>query len=207
MATGYSSPEDICNAALREAGYPRSIADLYEGSRAARVALEIYGQTRDKLLQAGNWSFAQRETTLTAITDADPLLGFTNAYLFPADGLRIKQMHASIPTPNYNPQPVFWTVANDTSTDPPRKVVYTKGDCPKAVYIGQVTAPTAWNPGFTKALVDALAETFAFALKDDPQFAQTRAAIAGQTRVEAVGIDDGAPPGMAGMVSAPAARS
>jgi hypothetical protein len=37
--------ESICNQALDVIGYARHIGNIYEGSKAARVALDLYGQT------------------------------------------------------------------------------------------------------------------------------------------------------------------
>jgi hypothetical protein len=47
--------ENICNQALDVIGYARHIGNIYEGSKAARVALDLYVQTRDEVLASQPW--------------------------------------------------------------------------------------------------------------------------------------------------------
>lgn len=94
--------EDLCNMVLVEIGYRPLISDIFEGSRASRVALEVYGQTRDELLDAHDWPFARRTRPLTLLkgppppggynaiqvwTTFYPKPGWLYEYLYPADCL------------------------------------------------------------------------------------------------------------------------
>src|SRR5258708_946168 len=63
---------DILNQALRKISYPTPIGQIYEGSRAARIAVEIYAQTRDDLLRTGNFPFARRAVVLDLQKTAPP---------------------------------------------------------------------------------------------------------------------------------------
>ena len=60
MAYAVSSPADVVNLSLVRIGYKERVSWLYDGSNAARAALDIYGQTRDALLRDGDWPFAMR---------------------------------------------------------------------------------------------------------------------------------------------------
>ena len=193
MAVGYGAPEDVINAALRSAGYPRSIAEIYEGSRASKVAVEVYGPARDWLLQSQDWDFALRDAGLTATVGGTLRLGFGFEYNYPADALRIRQVHGVVPSPNNDPQPIRWITANDNSLNPPAKVIYTNQAAALASYIGQITDPGTWNPGFTQAFVALLARVFAFALVGDIQVSKARAELANETMIEGAGVGDGAP--------------
>lgn len=190
MAVGYASPEDIVNAALRASGYTRSVGEIYEGSRASRVAVEVYGPARDGLLQSQDWDFALREAPLIPVVGGTKILGFTMEYAYPADALRICSVHAAIPSPNFDPQPVRFKTGNDGSLGTAAKVIFTSTTPALAVYIAQITDPLTWNAAFTQAFVDVLARIFAFALKDDINLARTRAGIADQTTLEAANISD-----------------
>ena len=60
------------------------IGTIWEGSPASRVALEVYGQTRDALLNNEDWPFARRAVGLALLKTA-PVGGYaglpwTNAY-------------------------------------------------------------------------------------------------------------------------------
>src|ERR1700686_992831 len=75
MPSSLQSPADIVNAALAQIGFKDRVAHLWEGSKAAKNSLDIYGQTRDQLLRQGDWSFAQREVSGNLIKSA-PVGGY-----------------------------------------------------------------------------------------------------------------------------------
>lgn len=194
MAVGYASVEDIVNAALRSCGYPRAIADIYEGSRAANVALEIYGPVRDALLQAQDWDFSYREAALALNVAAQGVAGFANSYTYPADCLRVRHVRAAIPSPNNDPQPTRWKTFNDATLATPAKLIGTNVAGAVACYTAQITNPATWNSGFSEGLVSLLSKIFAFALRDDLNLARTRTELAGQTVALAASIGDGLSP-------------
>ncbi len=194
MAVGFSAIEDIINAGLRSAGYPRPIAEIFEGSRASRVAIEVYATARDGLLQSQDWDFAFREAPLTPTAGGTKILGFTQEYNFPADALRICYVHGVIPTPNNDPQPVRFKTGNDGTLAPPAKVIFTNQAAATAGYIAQIIDPTTWNAAFTQAFINVLAKIFAFALRDDINLARTRSGLAEQAVSEGASTGDGMAP-------------
>lgn len=189
MAVGYGAPEDVINAALRSAGYPRPIAEIYEGSRASRVAVEVYGPARDALLQSQDWDFAFRDAQLVATVGGSLRGGFLYEYNYPSDALRIRQVHGGSVATN-DPQPVRFLVANDFTLNPPAKVIYTNQATAQAAYVGQITDPTTWNPGFTQAFVALLAKIFSFALQDSADLARTRSLLSEQAIMEGASVGD-----------------
>jgi hypothetical protein len=174
-----ATPEGVCNLALRRIAHPYPIGFIYEGSPAARVALEIYGQTRDELLRGSDWDFARQAVGLTMLKTA-PAGGYgfmnpwTNAYppppwvyeyAYPSGALMIRSVRPTpIVMPEYDPQPNVFVLGNDNSLSPPAKVILTNLAGAQAVYTAQVTDPTQWNVQFTEALVSALATRFQLAL-------------------------------------------
>ncbi len=210
MAIGYSSVEDLCNAALREAGYPRPISEIYEGSRASRVAVEVYGAARDSLLQEQDWDFALRSAVLNSAGGGTMILDYDREYVWPSDALRIKQVYpGTITSPNYDPQPIRWTLGNDGTMVTPAKVIWTYSTvaAPKCIYIAQIINPLTWSAVFTRALIGRLARIFAFALRDDINVATARSRLADQTTAEVTEVGDGGTPNPELMMQAVRAAS
>lgn len=168
------SVEDIINQALRRISYPTPIGFIYEGSPAARVAVEIYGQTRDDLLRSQDWPFARQSAALQVLKTAPPNgygvtpwnpdyppLPWIYEYAYPVQPTACLRVRAVRPTPIFipelDPQPNIFVVADDYTLAPPTKVILTNLVNAVAVYTGQITEPATWEPMFTEALIDALA--------------------------------------------------
>lgn len=186
-----SSVEDIMNQALRAGGVPRRIEDVFEGSDAARVALELYSQARDELLDLKDWSFNRETSALTLLKGPPPAGGYNFAQpwsnLYPAPGFLYEyaypvnavDLRAVIPQPglmpDLDPLPALWRVDNDqmpnivdgVATGPEAKVIYCNVTNALAVYRSRVVNPLIFDPGFTAALVALLGKRFAVAFGAD----------------------------------------
>jgi hypothetical protein len=167
MAT---SVEEVVNQALDRIGWTETVNNIYDGTRAARIALNLYVQTRDDLLREFDWGFAERTIAATLLKSApdggyvpgvtpwDPVtyppLDARFEYAYPADCLKVRALKAApIFVPNFDPQPHSFRIANDATYAPPRKVILCNVENAILVYTGQVTDPTTWEPNFTEALV------------------------------------------------------
>lgn len=172
--------EDLANQVLVELGYPRMIQTIFEGSKASKAVLEIYGQTRDELLDSDDWPFARRTVSLTLLkgppppggynpatpwTTAYPKPGWLYEYTYPGDCL---EFMAVIPPPSamfdLDPQPAVWRVDNDSSYDPPKKVLLSNVKSAMGVYTAQIVDISIWEPGFIATLVKALKAKLAITL-------------------------------------------
>lgn len=193
---------DILNQGLRAGGVSLRISDIYEGSEAAKVALEIYGQARDELIVAKEWSFSRRTVALTKLKGPPPPGGynptqpwnttypnppFLYSYGYPADCLDLRSIiQAPYLLPDLDPVPAVFRVDNDalpnvangTASGPPAKVILCNLPNAVAVYRAQVTDPDEWDPGFTSALVASLGRKFAKAFGTDPTTNQQNTAEA-----------------------------
>lgn len=185
MAT---SPEHIVNMALRRIGYPTPVGYLLEGSPAARVAVELYGQTRDDLMRAGDFDFARQSAVLVLLktspvggygwanpwSSAFPPVPWNFEYSYPTGCLMVRSVR---PTPTllnvYDPQPNIFTLADDPSVTP-SKVILSNLAGAVAVFTGQITDPALWNASFTEALVAALATRLQAALNPEPNAEKER---------------------------------
>ncbi len=193
MSTVITSVEDVCNLALSILGYPQRIGDIYEGSKPSKLALDLYGQTRDEVLRSSYWGFARRETMLALVKGAPPPGQPWNAteyaqvpwqfeYEYPTDCIRLLYVMPSIVNfPVYDPQPQLFEVGNDPNINPPMKVIFTNLSQPVAVYTGQVTDMSLWEPLFTSTLASALAGKFAAALSEGKSVVETRKALEQET--------------------------
>jgi hypothetical protein len=181
MSFAITSPSDIVNLALVRIGYKKRVGSLYDGSKAASLALDIYAQTRDDLLRDGDWPFAERNGSLTLLKSAPALPGgghgyippivWTSAYpplpwLFeydwPADCLKVRAVKpVSLFVPNFDPQPHLFSIANDNANSPAKRVILSNVESPICTYTGQVTDPSTWPQDFIEALAAALGRRLA----------------------------------------------
>ncbi len=178
MTAVFTTPEDLVNDALVRIGWrgPR-VGSLYDGSEPAKVALDLYGQTRDQLLRNGNWSFAQRDASLAATktapaggyvtapwTNAYPPVPWQYQYDYPGDCLKIRSIKKPpLFIPEWEPKNVNYDVFNDNSdTDAVVKAIIADvGPTILIVYTGQVVDPTNWEASFCETFSAELARRMA----------------------------------------------
>lgn len=172
MTTTISTPAQVVNLALTKIGYKMRVANLFDGSEAAKRALDIYGAARDRVLYDGDWDFAERSVQAVLLkqaptippnyivkpwTTAYPSLPWYYEYAYPPDCLKVrsvKRLPAFIP--NYDPRYNNFSVDNDIGYSPPRKVILTNVPNAIIVYTGQITNPYQWNEAFLDTFTDEL---------------------------------------------------
>lgn len=204
-----STVEQIVNQALMMARRTRRIADIFEGSEEARIALELYGQSRDELLDLRDWSFSRQVAPLTLLKGPPPAggyspgqpwsniypePGFLYEYAYPSDALDIRNISGYPGSmPDLDPVPKEWRVDNDllpnvvagVATGPPAKVILSNQTSAIATYRARVTNPSQFDTGFTAALVAKLAEKFSIAFGESANIEQIKRANAiGTAEVE-----------------------
>lgn len=126
-----SSPADICTLALSAVGSKLQVSELYDGSPQGRACLDIYSETRDEVLRAGEWSFAYGQTELTLLKGPPPPGGYPPMmpwstiyppanwlyeYVYPSDCIELRdiiKMPAGLPI--LDPKPALWRVDNDST--------------------------------------------------------------------------------------------
>jgi hypothetical protein len=176
MPSSVSSPADVINVALVRLGYKDRIGNLYEGSMPSKAALDIYAQTRDELLRQFDWEFAEGNVSLTLLkqapsggyippvtwTTAYPPVPWLYEYELPTDYIKIRAIK---PTPlflfNADPQPYRFSLANDNSYTPAKRVLLCNVADALLVYTRQVTDPATWEADFVEAFSSALARRLA----------------------------------------------
>ena len=178
------SLEDIVNQGLRRVGYKVVVGFIYEGSEAARVALDIYGQARDELLAGQDWDFARALAPLTLLKTAPvggynaqvpwnaalhPPIPWVYEYAYPQGCINVRAVRPA-PTliPSYAPVARIFTLGNDP-TQTEQRVVLTNQANAYAVFTAQVTDPNQWSSPFIEALVDSLGRRLAQGLGAQPE--------------------------------------
>jgi hypothetical protein len=212
MANNYAI-EDIANMAARAGGVQKRIGEIYEGSELSKVALELWQQTRQELLQFKDWYFNRRANiALTLLkgpppdggynpiqpwNNTYPAPGYLYEYAYPADCLELR---AIIPMPigfmpDSDPLPSQWRVDDDqlpnvvdgVATGPEAKVILTNTTNAMAVYRADVTNVTLWEPNFVAAFVASLGKKFAKAF--GAEAAEIQSDVAEEGRTLAAGND------------------
>lgn len=154
MPASVTSPADVVNLALRKLGRSDRVGNLYDGSAAAKAALDIYAQTRDALLRQSDWGFAEKIAAAALSGSAAPA-PWSVEYTYPTDCMRLRNLfNASYLADKNNPLPVLYTVADDPARG---KVIWCNAAAATLVYTAQVTDPARWEPLFVAALAEALA--------------------------------------------------
>jgi hypothetical protein len=189
--------EDIVNQGLRDAGVPLRISDIYEGSEPAKVALEVFTQTRDEIQRLADWSFNRRQVNLSLLKGPPPTGGYNPMqpwspvypapgylfeYAYPSDCLDLRAIIQQPGlTPDLDPVPQLWLVQNDATPNvsgtppvasgPPAKVILCNVNNAIGAYRAQVTDPNLWDSGYIAALVASFGDKFstAFGAQVDAQ--------------------------------------
>lgn len=191
MVAVVTSPADVVNLALQRIGYPGRVGNLYDGSEAAKDALDIYSQTRDAILRGGDWPFASRSLLATLLKSA-PIAGYfppntwTTAYPaqpwkfeyeYPTDCLEVRACKpAAFFVPNFRPMPYVFAVANDAGYTPARRVILSNVADAMLIYTAQVTNPATWPPDFVEAFAADLGQRLSPALMKSLEMTKLEAA-------------------------------
>ena len=145
------SIESIVNQSLDLIGYKRHIGNIWDGSPAARVALNAFAQTRDEVLSAAPWDFAR----VILLLEADPReapMGFLFSWTRPASAITVLDVYTSVPD-LLDPQPSLWIEATM-----PSRIIFTRYPAAAATITNRITDVTLWTPEFTLAVIRGLAE-------------------------------------------------
>lgn len=155
------SPEDCVNDALSRLGSKRRVGSLFEGSDTAKIALDVYAQTRDETLRENDWDFAQA-IAAAAVSGIGAPQPWAYSYQYPTDCLRVRSVFgADYIADKNNPLPNNWINSSAVISGNQVQVVLSNLAAASLVYTKRVTDPTAWEPLFTEAFCAALARRMA----------------------------------------------
>ena len=141
-----ASAVELCNLALVRLGF-EPVQALSDTNDRARTANRLYESTRDELLRAHNWNFAQTRVGLAQLA-TDPDWGELFAFQLPTDCLMVLETNLSDDAP--------WRIEGRT--------LVTAEPAVSILYVARITDPAQFDVGFTEALVDRLAFHFSYPL-------------------------------------------
>lgn len=137
-----ASVVDICNASLSHLGQRANISSINppEGSSFAETMAIFYPKTRDRLLEAHNWTWATKRRSLAALTsDID---AYEYKYSLPADYMKAQRLLPDGASDDHTG--VAFIIENS--------FLYTNEPTPVLVYTYRQTDTTKWSPSFVNAV-------------------------------------------------------
>lgn len=155
------SIESIVNQSLDLIGYKRHIGSIWDGSPAARIALNAYAETRDEVLASAPWDFARAFLPL----ELDPGLvppPWLHAYRRPEAAITVLDVYPTAPD-LLDPKPSRWL-----ETVTPDRTILTRFSPASVAITSRVTNIDTWSPEFTLAVIRDLAQKLQHALVGAP---------------------------------------
>ena len=147
------SIESIINQSLDMVGYKRHIGSIWDGSAAARVALNAYAETRDEVLAMQPWMFARAFATLSTSAVLTPPVGL-RVWARPANAIVILDVYQSTLMTS---EPTRWFERYHADT----RLILTSFLSAEAAMTQRVLDPDDWSPDFTSVVIQALARKLA----------------------------------------------
>lgn len=165
---------DIVNAAISQMGDNQppvtGVAPNFDNSTAGKAAKSLYTRCVQTVARQFGWDFSRNTAALVPTGNPAPF-PWADEYLYPTNGIQVRQiMPPSLVDPN-DPLPLNWSVANVLVNGVPKKVVQCNQANALAVFTNQ-PPEDLWDPGFVEAVVRLLASEFAVALAGKPDTAQ-----------------------------------
>jgi hypothetical protein len=148
------SLESVVNQSLDLIGYKRHIGSIWDGSVAARAALNAYSETRDEVLALQPWDFARAYLPLVSSIVAPPL-PWKYVYVRPLTAVDIRDVYPSNLTDanQLDPIPYRWAEIGSSA-----RYIMTSFTPAAAIVTYRVTDTSLWPPEFTLLVVRGLAE-------------------------------------------------
>src|SRR4051812_5306740 len=109
--------EAIVNQALDLIGYKRHVGSVWDGSPAARVALNAYAETRDEVLALRPWPFARARIDLSPDA-AVPHAPWSYRFTRPTEAITILDvvLQGSAPALSAEVVPYYWQEDGEGNT-------------------------------------------------------------------------------------------
>lgn len=171
-----ASNVSIVNMALGHLG-EQAVLSLNDDSRQARLALRDFEEIRDDMLRDHLWNWAKKRTSLAA-SSTDPEWQYDNAFVVPADFLRLVDVY-NLDEEDYRIESIDDVTVIVTDIEAPLKISY----------IAQITDPNRMDVKFRNALAAECAVRWAEPLTANPKLREDMAALAAKALRDAKGVD------------------
>lgn len=159
------TPTDIVNQAINIYGNNQppvtGVYPNFDNSTAGVAAKNLYGPCVQTVMRQFGWDFGRFVDVLTLSGNTAPE-PWAFEYLYPVDGIEIRQVMPAALTDTNDPLPLNWTVGNALVATISTKVIWADEPSAKVVY-SNFPPPPVWDPGFREAVVRLLASEMAMA--------------------------------------------
>jgi hypothetical protein len=166
--------QDIANQAIFMMGDNQAPvvggAPFFDNSAAGIALQQLYTPCVQTVAKQFGWDF-NRNTVLLVSSGNTPPFPWTYEYIYPSNGIEVRQLIPATISDQYNPLPVDWVVANNTVASVPTKVIQTNLITASAVYTNQPTEST-WDALFREEVVRLLASELSIAISNRPDTAR-----------------------------------
>lgn len=145
------------------------VAPTFDNSTAGIAASYLYQPSINAVGRQFGWDF-NRNTKVLSLSGNVPPVPWRYEYIYPSDGLQIRQLLRFYEEDFNNPIPLDWSVANDVVGGSQVRVILAHEPNLLAVY-SNMPGPQAWDSIFREAVVRLLASTMAMAVAGKPDAA------------------------------------
>lgn len=176
----------ICNLALSDIG-KSNISDLNEASAEAKACKQFYAHTRDTLLQAYPWRWAQKTLSMAEVANTKANR-WDHAYARPSDCLKIRRVVDEMLL-DYVPYELRAVKAGGFDYSVEGSIIYTNLTPAYLEYTARIEDPTLFPALFQDALAWHLAVRLAMPLTRDPKIRADAYQLAARMQAEAASAD------------------
>lgn len=173
MAT---TDSDIVNQAIAMAGIVSPPIGGVSGAftpvaeKAAVAANYLYPACVQTISRQYGYDFSRNVAALVTSGNSPPI-GWTFEYLYPTNGIEVRQVIPPSVADSNNPLPVRWTVGNSSVSGSLARVIWSNTTTASVVFTNQPT-PDQWDAGFREAVVRLLGSEMAMAIAGKPDIAK-----------------------------------
>jgi len=157
---------DIANQAIQLIGDNQppvtGYAPTFDNSDAGLALQELYIPCVRTVGRQFGWDFLRLTSTLVLSGNIAPF-PYQYEYLYPTNGIQVRQVMPRGLTDVNNPLPVQWAVGNSTVGGNNVKVIWTNQSNAQVVW-SNMPAESTWDPLFQEAVVRHLASELAIAI-------------------------------------------
>lgn len=138
----------------------------FDGTTIGKAAGAIYVEVLQSIGREFGYDFSRNVAALVATLNTAPL-GWAYEYLYPTNGIQVRQILPAALADANDPLPINWEVGNALVSSVAKKVIWANEANAKAKISNQPPEDT-WDPLFSEAVVQMLASKLSMAVPGRP---------------------------------------
>lgn len=180
IMTAGATQASVVNQALAQIAAQYTVTGTlpnFDGSAAGLAAGLLYQPTVALLLRQSDSEFSRADVALTVTGLAAPY-PWTNAYLYPSDCIRIRQVRPATWNQN-DPHPTRWTEMEQNISGTQARIIACDVAGAVLTYTTSNVSEAEWDSIFQETFVRTLGSELAVALGGRPDFGEKMLGVAG----------------------------